>query len=70
MDERLAGHHRLHAVRAHLLERLGEVDAAVREYRIAAARTTSVPEQNYLTKQAARLNERRAGAGYSGGVRD
>jgi hypothetical protein len=34
----------------------------VTEYRAAAGRTTSVPEQNYLTTQAARLNERiRAG---------
>jgi predicted RNA polymerase sigma factor len=61
LDERLAGHHRLHAVRAHLLERVGDVDAAIAEYRTAAARTTSVPERHYLTTQAARLNERRAG---------
>jgi RNA polymerase sigma factor (sigma-70 family) len=60
LDEPLAGHHRLHAVRAHLLELAGDVDAAVEDYRIAASRTTSVPEQRYLTTQAARLNERRA----------
>jgi len=59
LDERLAGHHRLHAVRAHLLEMSGDVDAAVAEYRAAAGRTKSVPEQNYLTTQAARLNETR-----------
>jgi predicted RNA polymerase sigma factor len=29
LDERLTGHHRLHAVRAHLLEMDGEVDAAI-----------------------------------------
>ena len=56
LDERLDGHHRLHAVRAHLLERAGEIDAAIAEYRAAAALTTSVPEQHYLTTQAARLN--------------
>jgi RNA polymerase sigma factor (sigma-70 family) len=57
LDERLDGHHRLHAVRAHLLEMSGDVDAAIAEYRAAAARTRSVPEQNSLTTQAARLNE-------------
>ncbi len=57
-DERLAQHHRLDAVRAHLLEMLGDTAAAVRHYRIAAARTTSIPEQNYLMTQAARLEER------------
>jgi RNA polymerase sigma factor (sigma-70 family) len=59
LDEPLTGHHRLHAVRAHLLERAGREDEAVGEYETAAARTTSVPEQHYLTTQAARLNDRR-----------
>jgi predicted RNA polymerase sigma factor len=59
LEEPLAGHHRLHAVRAHLLEMAGEVEAAIAEYRTAAGRTTSLPEQHYLTTQAARLNERR-----------
>jgi hypothetical protein len=36
----------------------GDVDAAIGEYETAASRTTSVPERNYLTVQAARLNER------------
>jgi len=58
LEEPLAGHHRLHAVRAHLLEMAGEVEAAIAEYRTAASRTTSLPEQHYLTTQAARLNER------------
>jgi RNA polymerase sigma factor (sigma-70 family) len=58
LEEPLAGHHRLHAVRAHLLEMAGEVEAAIAEYRTAAGRTTSLPEQHYLTTQAARLNER------------
>jgi RNA polymerase sigma factor (sigma-70 family) len=59
LDERLEGHHRLNAVRAHLLEMSGDVDGAIAEYRLAANRTKSIPEQHYLTTQAARLNERR-----------
>jgi RNA polymerase sigma factor (sigma-70 family) len=59
LDDALAGHHRLHATRAHLLELAGDADAAIAEYRRAAERTNSLPEQQYLTTQAARLNERR-----------
>ena len=51
----LAGHHRVDAVQAHLLELAGEVDAAIRHYRIAADRTHSVPEQRYLKTCAERL---------------
>jgi RNA polymerase sigma factor (sigma-70 family) len=54
-DERLAGHYRIDAVRAHLLERAGDLDAAVEHYRAAADRTTSIPERDYLLTQAARL---------------
>jgi RNA polymerase sigma factor (sigma-70 family) len=54
-DTRLAGHHRLHAVRAHLLERAGETEAARAAYRQAARRTASIPEQRYLEARAARL---------------
>jgi RNA polymerase sigma factor (sigma-70 family) len=53
--ERLNGHHRLDAVRAHLLEMAGDTQAAIEHYRAAAARTTSLPERRYLTAQAARL---------------
>jgi RNA polymerase sigma factor (sigma-70 family) len=56
-DARLAGHHRLDAVRAHLLEMAGENQAAIEHYRIAAGRTMSIPERNYLMTQAARLAE-------------
>ena len=56
-DERLAGGHRLSAVRAHLLERAGDVQAAIPLYRAAAARTTSITERNYLLMRAARLAE-------------
>jgi predicted RNA polymerase sigma factor len=51
----LRGHHRVMAVRAHLLEMAGEADAAAHEYRRAAARTLSVPERRYLEGRAARL---------------
>ena len=56
LDERLAGHYRLDAVRAHLFEQLGDVDAAVTHYRAAARRTLSVPERSYLLMKAARLS--------------
>jgi len=53
LDKRLAGHHRLDAVRAHLFEQLGDIDAAVAHYRAAARRTLSLPERNYLLMKAA-----------------
>ena len=55
LDEPLAGHYRLDAVRAHLYEMAGDTQAATAHYRAAAARTTSIPEQQYLATQAARL---------------
>ena len=54
-DERMAKHHRLSAVRAHLLEMTGDTAAARAAYRTAARRTTSIPEQRYLEGRAARL---------------
>ena len=54
-DERIAQHHRLEAVRAHLLEMAGEREAARAAYRLAARRTTSLPERRYLDERAARL---------------
>jgi RNA polymerase sigma factor (sigma-70 family) len=56
-DGRLAGNHRIHAVRAHLLELTGDFPSAVEHYRLAAGQTTSLPERNYLTTQAARLRD-------------
>ncbi|MEP7191388.1 MAG: DUF6596 domain-containing protein [Actinomycetota bacterium] len=56
LDEPLAGHHRLAAVRAHLLEMAGDHEAAIAHYRAAAGRTTSVAERDYLTRRAARLS--------------
>lgn len=58
-DARLRENHRLDAVRAHLLERAGECDAAADLYRKAASKTTSVPERNYLLTKAARVREGR-----------
>jgi RNA polymerase sigma factor (sigma-70 family) len=54
-DERIAQHHRLEAVRAHLLEMAGDRGAARAAYRLAARRTTSLPEKRYLEERASRL---------------
>jgi RNA polymerase sigma factor (sigma-70 family) len=56
-DARLDGHHRLDAVRAHLLERAGDREGALVHYLRAADRTASLAERNYLLTQAARLRE-------------
>jgi predicted RNA polymerase sigma factor len=55
LDERLGDHHRIHSVRAHLLEQAGDTEAAVAEFRAAARRTTNLREQHYLATEAARL---------------
>jgi predicted RNA polymerase sigma factor len=54
-DARMAEHHRLHAVRAHLLERTGDLTAARDSYKLAARGTASLAEQRYLDSRAARL---------------
>jgi predicted RNA polymerase sigma factor len=54
-DDRIARHHRLEAVRAHLLEMAGDPDGALAGYRLAARLTTSVPERRYLESRAGRL---------------
>ncbi|MDF5758036.1 hypothetical protein [Spongiactinospora sp. TRM90649] len=56
-DERIAGDHRLPAVRAHLLEMAGRLDEARETYRAAARRATALPRQRYLHARAARLTE-------------
>ena len=56
-DPRMARHHRLDAVRAHLLEMAHHDAEAVRCYHLAASRATSLPEQQYLLKRAARLGD-------------
>ncbi len=56
VEPKLEGHHRVHAVRAHLLELAGDGAGAHAEYVRAAELTASLPEQRYLTKRAARLS--------------
>jgi predicted RNA polymerase sigma factor len=51
-DPALARHHRLDAVRAHLLDRAGRHDEARVHYRRAAERTLSLPERRYLLERA------------------
>jgi predicted RNA polymerase sigma factor len=54
-DPALAGHYRVDAVRAHLLDIAGDRSAARACYRLAARRTLSIPEQRYLESRAAQL---------------
>jgi predicted RNA polymerase sigma factor len=54
-DDRMARHHRLESVRAHLLELAGDREAARESFRRAAGMTASLPEQHYLALRAARL---------------
>ena len=56
-DDRVSGHHRFFAVRAHLLE-LAEQPAR-EAYLEAARRTTSLPERRYLQERAAASRARR-----------
>jgi RNA polymerase sigma factor (sigma-70 family) len=54
-DKQLAEDHRLHAVRAHLLEMSDDIPAAREAYQAAARRATNLPQQRYLIGRAARL---------------
>ncbi|HEX6637572.1 MAG TPA: sigma-70 family RNA polymerase sigma factor [Steroidobacteraceae bacterium] len=54
-DARMKEHYRLHAVRAHLLERANRTREAVASYARAAQMTSSLPERNYLLRRIARL---------------
>ena len=58
-DQRIAGDHRLHAVRAHLLELAGDRAGARDAYQAAAGLTTNLPQQRYLNARAARLADGR-----------
>jgi RNA polymerase sigma factor (sigma-70 family) len=53
-DPALAGHHRVEAVRAHLLDMSGDHKAARAHYRLAARGTLSLPERRYLESRAGR----------------
>lgn len=57
-DEKLRGHYRLDAVRAHLYEMAGDEERAILHYRAAADGTASVPERDYLNMKAARARDR------------
>ena len=57
VQDRLEGHYRLDAVRAHLLEMSGDTHGAREHYRAAAGKATNLREQRYLIARAARLNE-------------
>ncbi len=56
-DERMAGHHRLLSVRAHLLEKTGDTAGAYEHYRRAAKATASLAEQRYLESRASRVRQ-------------
>ena len=56
-DDRMKEHYRVHAVRAHLLERAGRKTDALESYRRAAETTANLPERNYLLRKMARLRK-------------
>lgn len=51
-DKRVASHHRLFAMRGHLLQLAGESAAAAEAFETAARRCTSLPERTYLQDRA------------------
>jgi predicted RNA polymerase sigma factor len=51
----LARHHRLHAVRGHLLEMSGDPASAADAYRVAARYATNAAEKRYLDRQSRRV---------------
>jgi RNA polymerase sigma factor (sigma-70 family) len=55
-DARMTNNHRLDAVKAQLLELVGDYEGAIKCFRSAAAKTASLPERNYLLTQAGRLS--------------
>jgi RNA polymerase sigma factor (sigma-70 family) len=58
LADQLGDHHRLHSVRAHLLEQAGDTAGAIAEFEAAATRTTNLRERDYLVTKAARLAAR------------
>nr|WP_062332346.1 DUF6596 domain-containing protein [Herbidospora sakaeratensis] len=57
-DARLKGHHRVEAVRAHLLDMAGDPDAARAAYAKAARQTANQPERRYLEHKARQADRR------------
>ena len=60
-DRRVASHHRLHAMRGHLLELAGQPEAARAEFELAARLCLSRPEREDLRRRASALSGRAAG---------
>lgn len=58
-DKRVASHHRLLAMRGHLLEMSGDAAAAVEAFELAARRCTSVPERAYLQARGQAVRRRK-----------
>lgn len=54
-DPRMSGSHRLHAVRAPLLEACGRREEALEAFRTASRLCTNIPEQRFLNSQITRL---------------
>ncbi|NAS20319.1 RNA polymerase sigma factor [Herbidospora sp. NEAU-GS84] len=57
-DARLKGHHRVEAVRAHLLDMAGDLDGARAAYAKAARQTANQPERRYLEHKARQADRR------------
>nr|WP_219632497.1 DUF6596 domain-containing protein [Haloechinothrix aidingensis] len=55
-DARMARHHRLHAVRAHVLMMAGDTAGARAAFQKAARLTTSIPERRYLEARIEELS--------------
>jgi RNA polymerase sigma factor (sigma-70 family) len=55
-DGRVSSHHRLHAMRAHLVEMAGRPAEAREAFEEAARRTSSIPEKRYLLRRAENCN--------------
>ncbi|TKK84269.1 RNA polymerase sigma factor [Herbidospora galbida] len=60
-DARLKGHHRVEAVRAHLLDMAGDLDGARAAYAKAARQTANQPERRYLEHKARQADRRMDG---------
>ena len=67
-DDRLHSDHRMHAVRAHLLEMSGQRSAAAAGYLVAARSTANGPQQRYLLARAARLTDGNPSVFHDAGV--
>jgi predicted RNA polymerase sigma factor len=57
-DPRIKDHYRIDAVRGHLFERSGAIDAALPHYEAAAEKSASIPERDYLLLRIERLRAR------------